>query len=217
MSPLDDSPLAASPGCLPRRIGKAASGGLRSTTRTQAARKACGTRASAPRGWEVRWGAALAQTNLACAETAEEMAPLTPLDNQGTVPVTDAMPPLPQTGTGQIWVDPALSQPNLMIAPAKALGRDVLGLVPGARYVGAYLSIKADPSLANKLFTGTSLAPGMGDAMSAGSIVGDLGELAGAFLTQYVLGPMVTNDNRGPQPFNTAGQYNPAFDEGAPF
>jgi len=29
--------------------------------------------------------------------------------------------------------------------------------------------------------------------------------------------PMVRSDNRGAQPFNSNGGYNPQFDEGAPF
>jgi len=62
--PLDVFPLAAFPGCRNRRRGgKVASGGLRTTQRAWGAGKECGTRDSAPCGWEPRWGVALAQTN----------------------------------------------------------------------------------------------------------------------------------------------------------
>ena len=72
--PLAVFPLAAVPGCrfpdgrrygAPRRSvrgGKSASGGLRSYTGVSVFEKRCGTRESAPCGWEVRWGAALTQT-----------------------------------------------------------------------------------------------------------------------------------------------------------
>ncbi|NTV72851.1 MAG: L,D-transpeptidase [Holophaga sp.] len=60
--------LAAVPGCRgrdgrpSRRGGKVASGGLPGYTGASVFEKHCGTRESAPCGWEVRWGAALAQT-----------------------------------------------------------------------------------------------------------------------------------------------------------
>lgn len=56
------SPLAAGPGCRHRRAGKSASGGLRGYNGPSVFEKRCGTREIALRGWEPRWGAALAQT-----------------------------------------------------------------------------------------------------------------------------------------------------------
>ncbi len=70
--PLVVSPLAAGPPQAHRRRngsprrnvrgGKSASGGLRWYHGPSVFEKRCGTRQSAPRGWEMRWGAALSQT-----------------------------------------------------------------------------------------------------------------------------------------------------------
>ena len=109
------------------------------------------------------------------------------------------------------------SEPSPYNEAFSQLGRDVLGLLPGARWVGGYSNWKADKSVPGRLNTVTSLTPVLGDAVSAGSVVGDVGMILGIFFRDSVLVPMVTNDNRGPQPFNVNGGYNPLYDEGAPF
>jgi len=120
--------------------------------------------------------------------------------------------------TSQVSVDPSLLQPSPYRAAFAQLGRDTLGLIPGAKYVGAYLNWNANPSVPDKLYTLTSLTnTPLGTAASAASVVGDIGTIAGIFWRDSILVPMVRSDNRGAQPFNSNGGYNPQFDEGAPF
>jgi len=145
-----------------------------------------------------------------------------------TVPVTaDYVPPmmqdpyaytmmhLAQTGSGQIWVDPSLSQANPYLTQGKQLGKDVAGLNPWINGVMLAKSVK-DRSLGDFLSNLVGASP-LGNMWSGVNILGDVFGFGGIFVSNSVVVPMVTNDNRGPQPFNVDGGYNPAFDEGAPF
>ena len=99
---------------------------------------------------------------------------------------------------------------------AKQLGKDVVGLTKVGNGLMLAKSIR-DKDLIGFLSNGVGATPFLGQIWSGLQVLGDVFGFAGIFARDSVLVPMVTNDNRGPQPFDVNGRYNPMYDEGAPF
>lgn len=85
------------------------------------------------------------------------------------------------------------SEPN----PYVAVGTDALGIAgaatghPTAGYVGSAISVKNDPSVPNLVMTGMSFVPVVGEAVGAVTAVQDVGLLAGKWITNNVMAPMI--------------------------
>jgi len=85
------------------------------------------------------------------------------------------------------------SEPN----PYVAVGTDALGVAgaatghPGLGRVGAAISVTNDPSVPNLVMTGMSFVPVVGEAVGAVTAVQDVGLLAGKWITNNVMAPMI--------------------------
>lgn len=85
------------------------------------------------------------------------------------------------------------SEPN----PYVAVGTDALGVAgaatghPTLGYVGSAISVNNDPSVPNLVMTGMSFVPVVGEAVGAVTAVQDVGLLAGQWITNHVMAPML--------------------------
>lgn len=81
--------------------------------------------------------------------------------------------------------------------PYVAVGTDALGIAgaatghPTLGYVGSAISVKNDPGVPNLVMTGMSFVPVVGEAVGAVTAVQDVGLLAGKWITNNVMAPVL--------------------------